>query len=232
MKIARGVSALCGTHAARNRFEFRSRVVRYACWNPGSPIGLSPGAGQRGAWSRERPRMHRMKRGLLVAIAAVVLGLLLYPAFEAGGSKSSGTEFFCGFSATPGDCGFSEQAKAPGRATLVKIARAGGRGVRLRTEPGDHDVAGSGSAERNDLALSEAATGCREGAEQWWAHSVLFPDDYVAPPQSSPGGAWHWGVVFSFHHSGSKGQANFHVDAMPDPIGLRLRGYGGERVDA
>ena len=173
-----------------------------------------------------------MKRGLLVAIAAVVLGLLLYPAFEAGGSKSPGAEFFCGFSVTPGDCGFSEQAKVPGRATLVKIARAGGRGVRLRTEPGDHDVAGSGSAERNDLALSEAATGCREGAEQWWAHSVLFPDDYVAPPQSRPGGAWHWGVVFSFHHSGSKGQANFHVDAMPDPIGLRLRGYGGERVDA
>jgi hypothetical protein len=28
-----------------------------------------------------------------------------------------------------------------------------------------------------------------------------------------------------FHHTGSSGQANFHVDAMP--FGLRLRGYGG-----
>jgi hypothetical protein len=145
---------------------------------------------------------------------------------------AAAAEFFCSFAHSPTDCGFTEQAKQRGRAELAATGRDGATGVRLRTLPGDHNVSGSGKAERNDLALSEAATGCAQGAEQWWAHSILFPDDYVPPPRHVPGGAWHWGVVFSFHHSGSTGQANFHVDAMPDPIGLRLRGYGGAKADA
>jgi len=133
--------------------------------------------------------------------------------------------FFCSFLASPLECGFGEQAKVPGRASLVSIARDGVTGVRLHTEPGDSNVAGSGTAERNDLALSQAATDCYEGREHWWAHSILFPGDYVVPPSG-------WGVVMDFHHTGPSGQANFHVDAMPNPTGLRLRGYGGASVDA
>jgi hypothetical protein len=148
------------------------------------------------------------------------------------GADCAAVQFSCTFPHAPTDCGFAEQAKVPGRATLVKVGRDGPTGVRLRTEAGDHDVAGSGAAERNDLALSQAATDCYEGRVQWWAHSVLFPDDYVAPPASIPRGAWHWGIVFSFHHTGPTGQANFHVDAMPNPLGLRLRGYGGPAVDS
>jgi hypothetical protein len=110
------------------------------------------------------------------------------------------------------------------RAKLRHVARDGKRSVRLHTEPGDTDVAGSGAnGERNDLRLASIATDCFEGQEQWWAHSVLFPNDYVVPP---PGA---WGVVFAFHHNGPVGQANFHVDAAFE--GLRLRGYGGETVN-
>ncbi|HKO51070.1 MAG TPA: heparin lyase I family protein [Polyangiaceae bacterium] len=133
--------------------------------------------------------------------------------------------FSCSFENAPADCGFVEEAKQPPRrAKLRHFARDGKSSVRLHTEPGDTDVAGSGpSSERNDLALRSIATDCFEGQEQWWAHSLLFPNDYVAPP------AGGFGVVFNFHHNGSFGQANFHVDATFD--GLRLRGYGGESVN-
>lgn len=131
-------------------------------------------------------------------------------------------EFFCSFETSPTDCGFSEQAKVRGRATLVDYPRRhGAKAVRLYTEPGDTAVRGSGLWQRNDLTLDQATTGCYEGAEQWWAHSVLFPGDYVVPS--------HGGVVADFHHTGPSGQANFHVDAMP--YGLRLRGYGGASVN-
>jgi hypothetical protein len=124
-------------------------------------------------------------------------------------------QFSCTFKTSPLDCGFYYQAKAPGRATLVKPGREGGYAVRLRTHPGDNNVHGSGRAERTDLLLSQAATDCYEGREQWWAHSILFPDDYVDPPMSTPS-RWNWGVVFDFHNSApGAGQANFQISAMP-----------------
>jgi hypothetical protein len=106
--------------------------------------------------------------------------------------------------------------------------------VRLRTLPGDSSVAGSGAAERNDLSLTQAATGCFAGQEQWWAHSILFPADYVAPPESTST-TWNWGVVFDFHHTGSTGPASFELEAMPAtaiapdrPTGLAFRGAAGD----
>jgi len=132
--------------------------------------------------------------------------------------------FFCSFPNSPNDCNFYEQAKEPGRATIVNVAREGNTGVRLHTEPGDANVSGSGSAVRNDLSLSQADTGCYEGQEHWWAHSVLFPSDYVSPANG-------WGVAFDFHQTGSgggsTGQANFHVDTSRFDGLLHLRGYGG-----
>jgi polysaccharide lyase-like protein len=126
-------------------------------------------------------------------------------------------QFACDFSHSPTDCGFFEQAKVPGRATIVNTARTGKTAVRLHTEPGDSRVNGSDDWERNDLALSPEATDCDEGREAWWAHSVLFPNDYVI----APGGA----VVMDFHHTGSGGNANFHFNSTPR--GLRLHGFGG-----
>lgn len=146
------------------------------------------------------------------------------PPVPAPGLTSRTSVFRCDFE-SQGQCGFAEQSKGPGRVSL--LSGSGGPGsLRLQTLPGDIDIFGSGSAERADVALSQQATDCYEGRDQWWSHTVLFPDDYVPP---LPGG---WGVVLDFHHTGSTGQANFHIDAGPDPVGLRLRGYGGPTVDS
>ena len=119
--------------------------------------------------------------------------------------------FSCDFTAPLTSYGFTEQSKVPGRATLVK---SNGRTcVRLHTEPGDNNVAGSVDMERDDLQLNQVIS---EGQEEWWAHSVLFPSDYVDPPTSQAGGVWQAGVVFDFHNSlPGGGQANFMVIAMP-----------------
>jgi hypothetical protein len=144
-------------------------------------------------------------------------------------------KYSCTFQNSWAECGFGEQAKAPGRAKLVDVA--GMRGVRLQTKPGDTNVAGSGSAERNDLTLSQAATDCYEGREQWWAHSILFPDDYVEPPMSTAS-TWNWAVVFNFHNTNpGAGQANFQISAMPAsaiasdrPTGLNFQVASGSQA--
>jgi len=150
-------------------------------------------------------------------------------------------KFRCTFADSPADCGFRLQAKEQNRASIVKAGRDGRMGLRLRTEPGDDNVAWSGAMERTDVHLSQADTGCYEGREQWWEHSILFPDDYVAPPASAKY-SFAWNVVFDFHNSApGPWQANFHLEVVtlsPDPNNpllnpyppiLRFRGYGGEK---
>lgn len=173
------------------------------------------------------------------------------PAPPPGAPPSASTvTFSCGFTGSPSDCGFTEQAKAPGRASIVASAvlnrvlaaagqatgRDGSNAVRLHTEPGDSNVAGSLDAERNDLALSQKTTDCYEGREQWWAHSILFPDDYVDPPPSTAS-TWTFATVFDFHNSNpGGGQANFQINAWPAiatlpgrPTGLAFQmAYGGQ----
>lgn len=127
--------------------------------------------------------------------------------------------FSCTFSRSWSSCGFAAQTKSPDRITEVEVA--GVPGVRLETQPGDHDIAGSGRAERADLALSPEGTGCSQGEEQWWTHSLLFPDDYT-PPLASRADTWPWGVVFDFHQTGSDGQANFQIDVVGKPPELRF----------
>jgi hypothetical protein len=127
--------------------------------------------------------------------------------------------FLCTFANSPTDCGFELQAKAPSRASIVNFGRDGGTAVRLRTEPGDNNVVGSGAMERTDLWLSQSATGCYEGREQVWEHSIMFPDDFAIP-------TWHMYVVFDFHNfPNTSGQANFHVN-FENGV-LIFRGFGG-----
>jgi len=150
-------------------------------------------------------------------------------------------KFQCAFSGSPADCGLHLQAKAQSRASIEKVARDGSTVLRLRTEPGDDHVAWSGDMERTDMYLSQADTGCYEGREQWWEHSILFPDDYVFPSASAKYSS-SWNIVFDFHNSASgPWQANFHAEVVtlspdpnnpllnPDPPILRFRGYGGEK---
>ena len=144
-------------------------------------------------------------------------------------------EYSCDFASPWQNCGFSEQAKVAGRATLVTVG--GVNAVRLHTEPGDNNVAGSGSNERNDLTSSQATSDGYEGKEHWWAHSMLFPADYVDPPESSSS-SWNFGIVADFHNTTSgAGQANFQVTAMPAtaispdrPTGLNFQINSGNQT--
>lgn len=125
----------------------------------------------------------------------------------------SGVSFFCDFSSSWQNCQFHEQAKVAGRATLVTVN--GVNAVNLHTEPGDNDVAGSGSNERNDLSTSQATTDGYEGQTHWWAHSILFPNDYVDPPESTSS-SWNWGALGGFHNTtNGSGQGNLTLMAMP-----------------
>ncbi len=135
---------------------------------------------------------------------------------------SGARQFFCTFQNSPGECGFGIQAKASSRVSIVTGGRDGSTAVRLHTMPGDSNVFGSGSSERADLSLSQSETNCSQGKEAWWAHSVKFPSDYVSPTDG-------FGVVMDFHHTGSSGQANFHVDSSRWDGKLHFRGFGGSQ---
>ena len=141
------------------------------------------------------------------------------PQAPASSPAEPAAPFECTFATSWSECGLRAQAAAAQRITLTEVA--GVHGVRLETEPGDAGIAGSGRAERTDLALSPAATGCGEGAEQWWTHSLLFPADYRLP-QVTEADRWPWGVVFAFHQTGSEGQANYEIEVAGEPPQLRL----------
>ena len=102
----------------------------------------------------------------------------------------------------------------------MATARSGKQALRLHTEPGDNNVHGSGTWERDDVSYGPSSAYCNQGQEEWWAHSVLFPDDYVFPPGPEAG------IIFDFHHNSSSGQSNFEIQTIPG-IGLRIRGHGG-----
>ncbi|HYL72181.1 MAG TPA: heparin lyase I family protein [Candidatus Dormibacteraeota bacterium] len=137
--------------------------------------------------------------------------------------------FSCSFAGPWSSCGFAAQARSTDRITGVEVA--GMHGVRLETLPGDEHIAGSGRAERTDLALSQEQTGCSQGAEQWWTHALFFPDDY-SPPQATAADSWPWGVVFDFHQTGSEGQANFEIDVVGKPPELQFSISGGPVVSS
>jgi hypothetical protein len=158
-------------------------------------------------------------------IAWVAAALPVAAAPSADGTSGAATPAYsCEFQESWSGCGFAAQVKDAARISPVEVA--GISGVRLETLPGDEGIAGSGHAERADLALSPAMTGCSQGQEQWWSHALLFPDDYVLPRRTRAD-SWPWGVVFDFHQTGSEGQANFQIEVAGDPPQLRLAISGG-----
>lgn len=88
-----------------------------------------------------------------------------------------------------------DRADDTSRIALTDIARTGGKGLRFGTQDLDDCVHGSRPRERSMANLSEAATGAIQGAEQWWAHSVYFPQDFVMPA-----GNWRDSLFFQFNH--------------------------------
>ena len=162
---------------------------------------------------------------LHLAGAATVIALSCASSPAMAQAVSPNAAWSCMFASSPTDCGFSLQAAAPNRATLVTQARDGNNALELTTQPGDSNLFGSNTNERADLELGPSSSYCNQGQEEWWAHSLLFPDGYVVPPA---GAIWNWGVVFDFHHTGPPGQANFQVVSLP--TGLEFWIAGGPTI--
>lgn len=115
------------------------------------------------------------------------------------------------------------EQKVPARAVVVNVGRDDGTGLRLHTEPGDNNVAGSGTNERNDVALRRNTDGV-QGREQWWAHSILFPEDFIDLSQSEQGA---WGSAMNFHDDAG-GETKGPAQLLFYPTGLHYQIYGGD----
>jgi beta-lactam-binding protein with PASTA domain len=162
---------------------------------------------------------------LLRAIAVAAAVFVLAPPPPASAQISPNATWSCEFANSPTDCGFYLQAAASNRATIVNPGRDGPTAAELTTQPGDSGLFGSGTAERADVDLGTSASYCNEGQDEWWAHSIMFPQSYVIPPA---GAIWNWGVVFDFHHTGPTGQPNFQIASLP--TGLEFWVSGGPTV--
>src|SRR5437660_812305 len=158
----------------------------------------------------------------LRALAVAVAIFVLTPLQPAHAQISPNAVWSCEFTNSPTDCGLYLEAAASTRATLVGPGRDGPTAVQLTTQPGDINIAGSGSNERADLVLARSSTYCNQGQDEWWAHSLMFPPGYVPPPVAS---VWNWGALFDFHNSSpGGGQPNFMVYATPTGLELHMAG--------
>ena len=144
-----------------------------------------------------------------VRIAALLLGLIPAASFlgcaaqrQSLGDPVGTIEWSCDFEGTY--CGMVEQSKVEPqrRSRFVPSARNGAQAIELTTLPGDDEVHGSGTWQRNDLLLPKSAAYCNEGQDEWWAFSVLFPDGFAQPVL---------GEVMDFHAEGSHGQPNLNL---------------------
>lgn len=83
----------------------------------------------------------------------------------------------------------------------MAFGRDGGRALRLHTEPSDSRTYRNGDMQRTDVYLAHpggAPILFREGQEQAWELSILFPDDFTFP-------RWHAYALANFHHEGRTG---------------------------
>ncbi|TLZ10442.1 MAG: PASTA domain-containing protein [Gammaproteobacteria bacterium] len=159
---------------------------------------------------------------LLRAIAVAAAIFVLAPPPPASAQISPNAVWSCEFTNSPTDCGLYLEAVASNRATIVSPGRDGPTAVQLTTQPGDINIAGSGSNDRADLVLARSSTYCNQGQDEWWAHSLMFPPGYVPPPVAS---VWNWGALFDFHNSSpGGGQPNFMVYATPTGLELHMAG--------
>src|SRR5216110_308280 len=169
-----------------------------------------------------RDRVTRGVRMQLLRVTAFAVACVLAPPPPASAQISPSAAWSCEFANSATDCGFYLQAAASNRAAVVGPGRDGSTAIELTTHLGDIDISGSDSNERADLALSPSSRYCNQGQDEWWAHSLMFPPSYVAPPA---GAVWNWGALFDFHNSAAGGgQPNFMVYATPTGLELYMAG--------
>lgn len=106
------------------------------------------------------------------------------------------------------------QARDQSRISLIDVPRTGGKALRLHTEPGDTQIAGSLIEQRCDVYHTYPGTaapyGYGQGYEGWWAHSILLPDDFQAP-------FWHPYIIFDFHGVMDSAGANLQINHRRTP---------------
>src|SRR5256886_5078784 len=146
---------------------------------------------------------------LLRAIAVAAAIFVLAPPPPASAQISPNAVWSCEFTNSPTDCGLYLEAAASTRAALVGPGRDGPTAVQLTTQPGDINIAGSGSNDRPDLGLARSSTYCNQGQDEWWAPSLMFSPGDGPPPGAS---VWDWGPLFHFYNSSpGRGQPHFLV---------------------
>jgi hypothetical protein len=116
------------------------------------------------------------------------------------------------------------QGRTPSRASLVDCKRTGRKALKHTTMPGDEGIVGSGDMRRcdfykcvpNTLTPDVYYTG---SSPQWWAHSVLFPDEFQWP-------TWFAYNLFDFHNYPENigGSANAALNFVKDPRSDALPG--------
>jgi hypothetical protein len=204
-----------------------------------SLLGYSRHYDQQIAIARLPTGIHRAARALRTAFLGLLLLATGSPAVSTAAQVRNCT-FESNFT-SPAGCFFVEQKKEDGqpRATIINSGRGGTTSVRLHTKVGDNQVHGSGEMERNDLYHAVGSGGApvvfNEGADQWWAVSILFPDDFPLPTPSGEVGTirWHPYSLVNFHHEGGSGFPIFELGFRQDPASplnpgiLAIRGHGG-----
>jgi hypothetical protein len=111
---------------------------------------------------------------------------------------------------------YGVQEKVSGRAQVVTSPlRQGGYAGSYTVQPGDNDVAGSGTWERCEALIDQATSDGVEGHEDWYAWSML------TPPAGQPLDVYQ---ATQFHPTGSggSGQTGFSIDTS----GLSLHVFG------
>jgi len=115
------------------------------------------------------------------------------------------------------NCTDQSRAECKDRISLVSPGRDGGSAIKMTTL--DLDQYDGATWERTQLNLSVADTGVSEGAEQWWAHSLMIPTDSVL-------GTTDWGMSLMSFHSGGQ-LVTFTLGAMiqPGATGIFFRAW-------
>ncbi len=158
----------------------------------------------------------RRQLSYFALIFAIVGGFIIWRSFAAGTISWRGDYETGNFSQW--GCGIQE--KTSGRATIVNSPlRQGQHAARFEVDPGDNNVAGSGTGERAEICSTQAQADGYDGHEVWYAWSTLFPTGFQAPSD----GNW-WSYFTQWHHTGPTGQAPAMNVLGNGTINMRMAG--------